>query len=98
MIWPQLADDPMAKQLKALGALVKKLRELKATGAAFDAKPLSRLGDALTDWRKSSHGLALRGADDAGPHVVACDSPDARLFGICMPIRIKLAVSLPAWL
>ena len=72
--------------------------DLIATGAAFDAKLLSRLGDALTDWRKSSHGLALRGADDTGPHVVTCDSPDARLFGICMPIRIKPAVSLPAWL
>ena len=72
--------------------------DLIATGAAFDAKLLSRLGDALTDWRKASHGLALRGADDTGPHVVACDSPDARLFGICMPIRIKPAVSLPAWL
>jgi hypothetical protein len=72
--------------------------DLIATGAAFDAKLLSRLGDALTDWRKSSHGLALRGADDAGPHVVACDSPDTRLFGICMPIRVAPAVSLPAWL
>lgn len=72
--------------------------DLIATGAAFDAKLLSRLGDALTDWRKSAHGLALRGADDAGPHVVTCDSPDARLFGICMPIRTEPAVSLPAWL
>lgn len=72
--------------------------DLIATGAAFDAKLLSRLGDALTDWRKSAHGLALRGVDDTGPHVVACDSPDARLFGICMPIRVAPAVSLPAWL
>ena len=72
--------------------------DLTATGAAFDAKLLSRLGDALTDWRKSSHGLALRGVDDTGPHVVTCDSPDARLFGICMPIRDAPAVSLPAWL
>lgn len=72
--------------------------DLIATGAAFDAKFLSRLGDALTDWRKSSHGLALRGVDDTGPHVVTCDSPDARLFGICMPIRVAPAVSLPAWL
>lgn len=72
--------------------------DLIATGAAFDVKLLSRLGDALTNWRKSAHGLALRGADDTGPHVVACGSPDARLFGICMPIRTEPAVSLPAWL
>ena len=72
--------------------------DLTATGAAFDAKLLSRLGDALTDWRKACHGLALRGADDASPHIVACVSPDAAIFAVCMPIRVKPAVSLPAWL
>ena len=72
--------------------------DLIATGAAFDAKLLSRLGDALTDWRKSAHGLALRGADDTGPHVVTCDSPDAAIFAVCMPIRVTPATTLPAWL
>lgn len=69
-----------------------------ATGAAFDAKLLSRLGDALCDWRKSSHGLTMRGADDASPHIIACDTPDAAIFAVCMPIRVTPAVSLPAWL
>jgi hypothetical protein len=69
-----------------------------ATGAAFDVKILSRLGDALCDWRKSSHGLAMRGADDASPHVIACDSPDAAIFAICMPIRVTPPAGLPTWL
>lgn len=69
-----------------------------ATGAAFDVKILSRLGDALCDWRKSSHGLAMRGADDASPHVVSCDSPDAAIFAVCMPIRHTPPAGLPAWL
>ena len=69
-----------------------------ATGAAFDVKILSRLGDALCDWRKSSHGLVMRGADDASPHIVACDSPDAAIFAVCMPIRVTPTAGLPAWL
>jgi hypothetical protein len=69
-----------------------------ATGAAFDVKLLSRLGDALCDWRKSSHGLTMRGADDASPHVVACDSPDAAIFAVCMPIRVTPTTATPAWL
>jgi len=69
-----------------------------ATGAAFDVKLLSRLGDALCDWRKSSHGLTMRGADDASPHIIACDSPDAAIFAVCMPIRVTPAAGLPAWL
>ncbi len=69
-----------------------------ATGAAFDVKLLSRLGDALTDWRKSSHGLTMRGADDASPHIIACDSPDAAIFAVCMPIRVTPTASLPTWL
>ena len=72
--------------------------ELLATGAAFDVKILSRLGDALCDWRKSSHGLTMRGADDASPHVVSCDSPDAAIFAICMPIRVTPTTATPAWL
>ena len=72
--------------------------DLIATGAAFDVKILSRLGDALTDWRKSAHGLALRGADDTGPHVVTCDSPDAAIFAVCMPIHVTPTTPLPAWL
>ena len=72
--------------------------DLTATGAAFDVKILSRLGDALCDWRKSSHGLTMRGADDASPHIIACDTPDAAIFAVCMPIRVTPAVSLPAWL
>lgn len=70
-----------------------------ATGAAFDVKILSRLGDALCDWRKSSHGLTMRGADDASPHIIACDSPDAAIFAVCMPIRVTpTTTTLPAWL
>jgi DNA polymerase III sliding clamp (beta) subunit (PCNA family) len=69
-----------------------------ATGAAFDVKLLSRLGDALTDWRKSSHGLTMRGADDCSPHIIACDSPDAAIFAVCMPIRVTPTASLPTWL
>ena len=69
-----------------------------ATGAAFDVKILSRLGDALCDWRKSSHGLTMRGADDASPHIIACDSPDAAIFAVCMPIRVTPATVTPAWL
>lgn len=69
-----------------------------ATGAAFDVKILSRLGDALTDWRKSSHGLTMRGADDASPHIIACDTPDAAIFAVCMPIRHTPPAGLPAWL
>lgn len=72
--------------------------ELLATGAAFDVKILSRLGDALCDWRKSSHGLTMRGADDASPHVVSCDSPDAAIFAVCMPVRVTPATVTPAWL
>jgi hypothetical protein len=72
--------------------------EMVATGAAFDVKLLSRLGDALCDWRKSSHGLVMRGADDASPHIIACDSPDAAIFAVCMPIRVTPTVGLPAWL
>ena len=69
-----------------------------ATGAAFDVKILSRLGDALCDWRKSSHGLTMRGADDASPHIIACDTPDAAIFAVCMPIRHTPPAGLPAWL
>lgn len=69
-----------------------------ATGAAFDVKILSRLGDALCDWRKSSHGLTMRGADDASPHIIACDNPDAAIFAVCMPIRVTSATTVPAWL
>jgi DNA polymerase III sliding clamp (beta) subunit (PCNA family) len=69
-----------------------------ATGAAFDVKILSRLGDALCDWRKSSHGLTMRGADDASPHIIACDSPDAAIFAVCMPIRVTPATTVPTWL
>jgi hypothetical protein len=69
-----------------------------ATGAAFDVKLLSRLGDALCDWRKSSHGLTMRGADDASPHIIACDSPDAAIFAVCTPIRVTPTAGLPAWL
>ena len=69
-----------------------------ATGAAFDVKILSRLGDALCDWRKSSHGLTMRGADDASPHIIACDTPDAAIFAVCMPIRVTPALATPAWL
>ena len=69
-----------------------------ATGAAFDVKILSRLGDALCDWRKSSHGLTMRGADDASPHIIACDTPDAAIFAICMPIRVTPTIATPAWL
>jgi hypothetical protein len=70
-----------------------------ATGAAFDVKILSRLGDALCDWRKSSHGLTMRGADDASPHIIACDTPDAAIFAVCMPIRVTpTAAAIPAWL
>jgi hypothetical protein len=69
-----------------------------ATGAAFDVKLLSRLGDALCDWRKSSHGLVMRGADDTSPHIIACNSPDAAIFAVCMPIRVTPTVGLPAWL
>jgi hypothetical protein len=72
--------------------------DLVATGAAFDVKILSRLGDALCDWRKSSHGLTMRGADDASPHVVACDSPGAAIFAVCMPIRVTPPAELPTWL
>lgn len=69
-----------------------------ATGAAFDVKILSRLGDALCDWRKSSHGLTMRGADDASPHIIAGDSPDAAIFAVCMPIRVTPTTAAPAWL
>jgi hypothetical protein len=69
-----------------------------ATGAAFDVKILSRLGDALCDWRKSSHGLTMRGADDASPHIIACDTPDAAIFAVCMPIRVTPATTVPTWL
>ena len=69
-----------------------------ATGAAFDVKILSRLGDALCDWRKSSHGLTMRGADDASPHIIACDTPDAAIFAVCMPIRVTPTLAAPAWL
>jgi hypothetical protein len=72
--------------------------EMVATGAAFDVKLLSRLGDALCDWRKSSHGLTMRGADDASPHVIACDSPSASIFAVCMPIRVTPTAGLPTWL
>lgn len=73
--------------------------DLIATGAAFDVKLLSRLGDALCDWRKSSHGLTMRGADDASPHIIACDSPDAAIFAVCMPMRTpEGGDTLPAWL
>ena len=72
--------------------------DLIATGAAFDAKLLTRLGDALCDWRKSSHGLTMRGADDASPHIIACDSPDAAIFAVCMPIRVTPTTAAPAWL
>lgn len=69
-----------------------------ATGAAFDVKILSRLGDALCDWRKSSHGLTMRGADEASPHIIACDTPDAAIFAVCMPIRVTPTTAAPAWL
>ena len=69
-----------------------------ATGAAFDVKILSRLGDALCDWRKSPHGLTMRGADDCSPHIIACDTPDAAIFAVCMPIRVTPATAIPAWL
>ena len=69
-----------------------------ATGAAFDVKILSRLGDALCDWRKSSHGLTMRGADDCSPHINACDTPDAAIFAVCMPIRVTPTTAAPAWL
>lgn len=69
-----------------------------ATGAAFDVKILSRLGDALCDWRKSAHGLTMRGADDASPHVIACGSPDAAIFAVCVPMRIAPTAATPAWL
>jgi hypothetical protein len=69
-----------------------------ATGAAFDVKLLSRLGDALCDWRKSSHGLTMRGADDSSPHIIACDTPDAAIFAVCMPIRVTPTIATPAWL
>jgi len=69
-----------------------------ATGAAFDVKILSRLGEALCDWRKSSHGLTMRGADDASPHIIACDSPDAAIFAVCMPIRVTPTIATPTWL
>lgn len=70
-----------------------------ATGAAFDAKLLSRLGDALCDWRKSSHGLTMRGADDCSAHIIACDMPDAAIFAVCMPLRTtEGGDTLPAWL
>lgn len=69
-----------------------------ATGAAFDVKILSRLGDALCDWRKSSHGLTMRGADDASPHIIACDSPGAAIFAVCMPIHVTPTTAAPAWL
>jgi len=69
-----------------------------ATGAAFDIKILSRLGEALCDWRKSSHGLTMRGADDASPHIIACDSPDAAIFAVCMPIRVTPTIATPTWL
>jgi len=69
-----------------------------ATGAAFDVKILARLGDALCDWRKSSHGLTMRGADDASPHIIACDTPDAAIFAVCMPIRATPVTATPAWL
>ena len=69
-----------------------------ATGAAFDVKILSRLGDALCDWRKSSHGLTMRGADDCSPHIIACDTPDAAIFAVCMPIRVTPTTAAPAWL
>ena len=72
--------------------------DMVATGATFDAKILSRLGDALCDWRKFSHGLTMRGADDASPHIIACDSPDAAIFAVCMPIRATPTVGLPTWL
>jgi hypothetical protein len=72
--------------------------EMIATGAAFDVKILSRLGDALCDWRKSSHGLTMRGADDASPHIIACDTPDAAIFAVCMPIRVTPATTVPTWL
>ena len=69
-----------------------------ATGAAFDVKILLRLGDALCNWRKSSHGLTMRGADDASPHIIACDSPDAAIFAVCMPIHVTPATTVPTWL
>lgn len=69
-----------------------------ATGAAFDVKILSRLGDALCNWRKSSHGLTMRGADDASPHIIACDNPDAAIFAVCMPICVTPTTTTPAWL
>jgi DNA polymerase III sliding clamp (beta) subunit (PCNA family) len=72
--------------------------DLTATGAAFDVKLLSRLGDALTNWRKSSHGLTMRGADDCSPHIIACDTPDAAIFAVCMPIRVTPTTVTPAWL
>ncbi len=72
--------------------------DMVATGAAFDVKLLSRLGDALTDWSKSGHGLAMRGADDASPHVVTCANQDAAIFAICMPTRVTPTAGLPAWL
>lgn len=72
--------------------------DMVATGAAFDVKLLSRLGDALCDWRKSSHGLTMRGADDASPHIIACDTPDAAIFAVCMPIRVTPTTAAPAWL
>jgi hypothetical protein len=72
--------------------------DMVATGAAFDVKLLSRLGDALTDWSKTAHGLVMRGADDASPHIIACGSPDAAIFAVCMPIRVTPTVGLPTWL
>lgn len=72
--------------------------DMVATGAAFDAKLLSRLGDALTDWSKSRHGLVMRGADGASPHIVACANQDAAIFAVCMPIRVTPTAGLPAWL
>lgn len=72
--------------------------EMVATGAAFDVKRLSRLGDALTDWSKTARGLVMRGADHASPHVVACDSQNAAIFAVYMPIRVTPTAGLPAWL
>lgn len=69
-----------------------------ATGAAFDVKTLSRLGDALCDWRKSGQGLTMRGADDCSPHIIACTAPDAAIFAVCMPIRATPPTAIPAWL
>lgn len=72
--------------------------DMVATGAAFDVKLLSRLGDALTDWSKTARGLVMRGADDASPHIITCANQDAAIFAICMPIRVTPTASLPAWL